>query len=203
MPGPGSARVVLHWLPLGAGGPAVVRGSGRLYERLAALRRRRRPLALYHAALEVTVDGVRHVVEMAPAWQRRDVARGVAVTGPVGLRGLGHLRAFRYEVRCWPDGVIPDLAAAVGGPRVLATDDVRAARLLALVPEVPARTWGRDALGSGDMWNSNSVVAWLLATSGHDAGVAPPAGGRAPGWAAGLATARGSVQVCPDRDLRH
>jgi hypothetical protein len=189
MPGTGSPRVVLHWLPLGAGGPAVVRVSGGLYERLVALRRRRRPLALYHAALEVTVDGVRHVVEMAPAWQRRDVERGVAVTGPVGLRALGRLRGFRYEVRCWPDGVIPDLAAAVGGPRVLATDDVRAARLLALVPEVPAGTWGRDAAGTGDMWNSNSVVAWLLAASGHDAGVAPPAGGRAPGWAAGLATA--------------
>jgi len=37
------------------------------------------------------------------------------------------------------------------------------------------------------MWNSNSVIAWILAASGVDAAaVQPPAGGRAPGWEAGL-----------------
>jgi hypothetical protein len=51
--------------------------------------------------------------------------------------------------------------------------------------------WGRDELGTGEMWNSNSVIAWLLARSGlpTDA-IRPPAGGRAPGWEAGLVTAR-------------
>jgi hypothetical protein len=41
------------------------------------------------------------------------------------------------------------------------------------------------------MWNSNSVVGWVLAQSGlpTDA-IRPPAGGRAPGWQAGLITAR-------------
>jgi hypothetical protein len=41
------------------------------------------------------------------------------------------------------------------------------------------------------MWNSNSVIAWLLARSGIDTeSVRPPAGGRAPGWQAGLEVAR-------------
>jgi hypothetical protein len=37
------------------------------------------------------------------------------------------------------------------------------------------------------MWNSNSVVSWLLARSDlRPERMAPPAGGRAPGWAAGI-----------------
>jgi hypothetical protein len=40
------------------------------------------------------------------------------------------------------------------------------------------------------MWNSNSVIAWLLARSGLPVStIKPPAGGRAPGWQAGLVTA--------------
>jgi hypothetical protein len=40
------------------------------------------------------------------------------------------------------------------------------------------------------MWNSNSLVAWLLASTGDGVdGVHPPSGGRAPGWQAGLALA--------------
>jgi len=48
-------------------------------------------------------------------------------------------------------------------------------------------TWGRDELGAGDMWNSNSLVSWALARTGHDMNVIrPPINGRAPGWKAGL-----------------
>jgi hypothetical protein len=51
--------------------------------------------------------------------------------------------------------------------------------------------WGRDELDAGEMWNSNSVVSWLLARSGFDVNsIRPPAGGRAPGWQAGLIVAR-------------
>jgi hypothetical protein len=40
------------------------------------------------------------------------------------------------------------------------------------------------------MWNSNSVIAWVIARSGIDAGsIKPPSGGRAPGWHAGLVLA--------------
>jgi hypothetical protein len=41
------------------------------------------------------------------------------------------------------------------------------------------------------MWNSNSVISWLIARSGLDIdSIEPPAGGRAPGWRAGLVVAR-------------
>ena len=63
--------------------------------------------------------------------------------------------------------------------------------LLALASSVPTPVWGRDQLHAGEMWNSNSVVAWLIASSGLDAAkIRPPRGGRAPGWDAGLVVAR-------------
>jgi hypothetical protein len=180
--------VDLYWLPLGAGGRVVPR-CGRAYERLAAHRGHRRAQPLFHSALEVTRDGRRYVVEMAPVWGLPERDRGVVREGPVGLRPLGALRLFRYEVRCWPGGRIPDRDWTVGGPQRLGGADV-AARMHELVPEVPALIWGRDELGVGDMWNSNSLVSWLLASSGVDlTDVAPPLGGRAPGWSAGLALA--------------
>jgi hypothetical protein len=37
------------------------------------------------------------------------------------------------------------------------------------------------------MWNSNSVISWLISSAGLDVGgIQPPSGGRAPGWQAGL-----------------
>ena len=85
-----------------------------------------------------------------------------------GARGAGRFRLFRYELRRWCDGVIPDVAEAVESPRRLTSDLDRAHRLLALVPEVPTAVWGRDEFGAGEMWNSNSVVSWLIARSGLD-----------------------------------
>jgi len=50
------------------------------------------------------------------------------------------------------------------------------------------------------MWNSNSVAAWLLACSGHDArGMQPPNGLRAPGWRAGLELASRLRATAKDR----
>jgi hypothetical protein len=184
--------VDLYWIPLGAGaGGALVRWSGRTYEAAAALLARRPRSALYHSALEVSVTGSTTVVEMAPVWITRG-DRGVVAEGPVGARWLGRWRVFRYEVRCWRDGSIPDLLDAVGGP-VSITDDPQIARtMLTLVPHVPVHTWGRDDLGANDMWNSNSLVSWLLARAGLDtspASVRMPTGGRAPGWDAGVVAA--------------
>jgi hypothetical protein len=179
------SRVDLYWLPLGAGGH-VVRWNGRAYEAWAARRARRPRQALFHSALDVTAGGERHVIEMAPTWSGPR-EHGAVSTGPVGLVWLGRSRWFTYDVRCWRDGVIPDLAEAVASPRRLSEDGRRARRLLQLTAWVPSLTWGRDELGTGDMWNSNSIVAWLLVRSGHDvSAVAPPGNGRAPGWAAGL-----------------
>jgi hypothetical protein len=126
---------------------------------------------------------------MAPVWVTRG-DRGVVAEGPVGAHVLGRSRLFRYEIRCWRNGSIPDLAAAVDGPVELTNDPDAARELLALVPDFPTCTWGRDELGTGDMWNSNSLVSWLLSRSGLDtANVGMPRGGRAPGWQAGLVAA--------------
>jgi hypothetical protein len=184
------AYVDLYWLPLGAGGH-FVRLNGRLYEALAARLARRARRDLYHSALEVGVDADRYVIEMAPVWSERSKNRGSVVEGAVGSAFLGRSRAFRYEVRRWLGGRIPDVDEAVDSPRRLSTEPATAQAVLALVPAVPAPVWGRDELRAGEMWNSNSVISWLLTRAAIDiAELAPPPGGRAPGWAAGVAVAR-------------
>lgn len=182
--------VLLCWIPLGAGGPGVVRASGRAYEALAALRDRRRPRALVHAALLVRPSaGPEVAVEVTPVWGQPPVDRGVVATGPVGARALGRSRLFRYEVRCWSGGAVPDLAWSLARRRV-STDPRVAERLLAAAPGVPARTWGGRAPGDRDMWTSNSVVAWLLGAAGLDpVPLGPPPRCRAPGWDAGVRAA--------------
>jgi hypothetical protein len=183
------SRVDLYWLPLGAGG-TFVRWNGRVYEAAAARRQHRRARPLFHTALEVHLDGQRYVIEMAPVWNLRVRERGVVAEGPVGSPRLGRFRAFRYEVRCWAGGAIPDVGAAVGSPVRICDEAAVAGQLLTLAPAVPTLTWGRDELGTGDMWNSNSLSAWLLARTGTDmATLSPPHDGRAPGWPAGLALA--------------
>jgi hypothetical protein len=182
--------VDLYWIPLGAGaGGAVVRWSGRLYETVAAPLARRPRCDLYHSALAVRGRGDTATIEMAPVWTKRG-DRGVVAEGPVGARFLGRSRLFRYEVRCWPGGSIPDLAAAVGGPLRVSSDPDVARSIIAAVPEFPTHIWGRDELGAGDMWNSNSLVSWLLARAGVETSdIGAPPGGRAPGWDAGLVAA--------------
>src|SRR5207248_6086002 len=135
--------------------------------------------------------------ERAPIRAGDEADRGVVAEGTVGSRWVGRLRIFRYEVRRWRGGVIPDVAEAVESPQRLSDDPQRARRLLALVPTVPTPVWGRDELRAGEMWNSNSIIAWLVACAGLDAhAVVPPTGGRAPGWNAGLLVARrGEVQT--------
>jgi hypothetical protein len=101
------------------------------------------------------------------------------------------MRVVRYELRCWRDGVIPDVEEAVDSPQRLTGELAIARRVLDLMPLVPTPVWGRDQLRTGEMWNSNSVIAWLLECAGLDAGShRPPAGGRAPGWDAGVVVAR-------------
>jgi hypothetical protein len=117
--------------------------------------------------------------------------RGVLAEGPVGTRWAVRFRIFRYEIRRWRDGQIPDVNEAVDSPRRLTDEQTRAQRVLDLVPRVPTPVWGRDELKTGDMWNSNSVTAWLIARSAMDTGsIHPPPGGRAPGWQAGVVVAQ-------------
>jgi hypothetical protein len=177
--------VDLYWLPLGAGGH-VVRINGRIYERLESWVQRRPPLDLYHSALEARVGEDRYTIEMTPIPDNNGLSRGVVVEGPVGSRQLARFRVFRYEVRRWREGTIPDAGYAVASPQRVADDEEGARRLLDLVPAVPPLVWGRDEIGAGEMWNSNSIISWLLAASDLLTDrVSLPAGGRAPGWDAG------------------
>jgi hypothetical protein len=181
--------VDLYWLPLGAGG-RFVRWNGRIFEAVAARLQHRCRSDLYHSALEVHLAGDRYVIEQAPVWNMREADRGVVCEGPVGSPWLGRWRLFRYEVRRWRNGVIPDRDEAVDSPRRVSADAGRAQRVLDLGAAFPTATWGRDEQRTGEMWNSNSLIAWLLARSGHDTdAITPPAHGRAPGWHAGLSVA--------------
>jgi hypothetical protein len=185
-----TAAVDLYWIPLGAGGHSV-RFNGRVFEAAQAATQHRRRRDLYHAALVVDCDDGRYTIELAPSPDADEASRGVVATGTVGSRHIGWLRLFRYEVRCWRGGSIPDLGAAVGVPRRLTSDPLAAHLMLDLVPAVPTPVWGRDELHAGEMWNSNSTTAWLIATAGLSTEhIRPPPHGRAPGWHAGLEVAR-------------
>jgi hypothetical protein len=199
-----SARgaVDLYWIPLGAGAH-VVKASGALFEAAAAFFHGRARADLYHSALQVAVPEGRFVVEQAPVVNRLGDERGVVAEGPVGMRWAGRLRVFRYEVRRWCGGEIPDVAQAVASPVRLAADGGVARRVLDVVPEVPTPVWGRDELRAGEMWNSNSVISWVLSRAGIDLrAVTPPAGGRAPGWDAGLRVAARSRTPAADAEPR-
>ena len=178
--------VDLYWLPLGAGGHSV-RFNGCVYEALVAAVQRRRRCDLYHSALEVRVPSGRYVIEMTPVVGRGAGDHGAVAGGAVGSRLLGWTDLFRYEIRCWREGQIPDVAEAVESPRVLSTDPAFGQRILELAPQVPTPTWGRDELKTGDMWHSNSLISWLLVSAGIEIDqVRLPVGGRAPGWDAGI-----------------
>jgi hypothetical protein len=193
-----AAAVDLYWLPLGAGGH-FVRLNGRLYEALAARLQRRPTFDLYHSALQVEIPEGTYVIEQAPVhdWSGKD--RGVVAEGAVGAGWAGRFRIFRYEIRLWRGGNIPDVAEAVDSPRRLTNDEARARRVLDVVRQIPTPVWGRDELATGEMWNSNSVISWTLARSGIDTEpIQPPTHGRAPGWQAGLVVAHR-----PDKAAAH
>ena len=185
--------VDLYWLPLGAGGHSV-RLNGRIFEAVVARREKRPTKDVYHSALAVRVAEGEFVIEMAPIPDGSGTLRGVVAEGAVGSRWARPLRIFRYENRRWREGVIPDVEEAVDSPRRLTDDPALAQRLLDLVPEVPTPVWGRDELHAGEMWNSNSLISWLIVRSGLSVEtVHAPAGGRAPGWRAGVVVARRSA----------
>ena len=186
---PTRAGVDLYWLPLGAGGHSV-RLNGKVFEAVVARLERRDRCDLYHSALEVRVPEGRFVIEQAPVWRERE-ERGVVSEGAVGVEALGRFPLFRYEVRRWREGSIPDLDEAVESPHRLSDAADCARRLLELVPQVPTPVWGRDELRAGEMWNSNSTISWLVTRSELDVESIPlPRGGRAPGWQAGIVVAR-------------
>jgi hypothetical protein len=198
----GRVGIELYWLPLGAGGN-FVRLNGRIYDTIKARLDRRPVCDLYHSGLEIFVPEGRYVIEMTPVVDGRGSERGVVAEGPVGARWAGRFRMFRYELRRWRDGVIPDITEAVDSPRRLSSDLRDARRLLELAPQMPMLVWGRDELRAGEMWNSNSMISWLIARTGLDVdSIKPPAGGRAPGWNAGVVVAARKSALSPRLALR-
>lgn len=186
--------VDLYWLPLGAGGRSV-RVNGQLFEAVASLVGRRERRDLYHSALQVFVPEGRFVIEQAPAAGHGD-DRGVVARGAVGTGAFARLWPIRYEIRRWREGAIPDVVEAVESPIRLSDDPRLARRVLDLVARVPTPVWGRDELGAGEMWNSNSVISWLLTQAGMDVeSILLPLNGRAPGWHAGIVVARRGLQT--------
>ena len=183
------SSIDLYWLPLGAAG-RFVRLNGRVFEAVIARHEHRVVEDLYHAALEVRDGSSRFVIEMGQVWNNDVADRGVIREGPVGAKWLGRFRLFRYEVRLWRGGIIPEVAKAVESPQRISNDKSQVVQLLNVILSVPPLTWGRDELHANDMWNSNSLIAWLLASIGKDmATIRPPLHGRAPGWKAGLCLA--------------
>jgi hypothetical protein len=174
--------------------------SGKLYEAIKAFLGRRPRCALYHTALEIGVPDGRFVIESAPIRDSEGRERGVVAEGSVGTSWAGRFRLFRYEIRRWRGGSIPDANEAVSSPVRVANELARAQLVLDLVPSVPTPVWGRDELRTGEMWNSNSLISWLLVRAGVDTeDLRPPPGGRAPGWDAGLLVARREMAPGPSR----
>jgi hypothetical protein len=185
-----STAALLYWIPLGAGGHSV-RFNGVVYEAISAIVQRRPRSDIYHCALELRLPSGAYTVEMTPVPNRPRWERGVVAEGPVGTRWAGRLRLFRYEIRCWHDGIIPDLQYAIGGPIRLTDDAFAAQQILDVLPSVPTLTWGRDESRVGDMWSCNSIIAWALTRAGLNVEEIPmPFRGRAPGWHAGIAVAK-------------
>jgi hypothetical protein len=187
------SQLDLYWIPLGAG-QQVVRTSGAIYEACAAALQRRPRSPLYHSALVARVSEGSYFMEMTPVAKGQPSShRGVVGEGAVGSPWLGRFAMFRYELRRWLDGAIPDLSHAVDSPVHVSVDETRIRRVLALMPLVPRPVWGRDELHAGEMWNSNSVISWMLSQAGLvDVAGHPPRHGRAPGWDAGVVVARRS-----------
>jgi hypothetical protein len=168
-----------------------VRFNGIVYEAISAWFQHRPRLEIYHSALEVELASTRYSIEMTPVPNRRGCERGVVACGAVGTQHAGRFRIFRYEVRRWRNGIIPDLAFAVDSPIRLSDDPEVARRLLALLPSVPTPTWGRDELHAGEMWSCNSIISWTITAAGVDTeAIALPPKACAPGWDAGIAIAR-------------
>jgi hypothetical protein len=145
-----TSAVDLYWLPLGAGGH-FVRLNGRVYESITARLQRRPRRDLYHSALQVELAEATYVIEQTPVPDLSGEGRGVVAEGPVGARWAGRFRIFRYEIRLWRGGHIPDVAEAVDSPRTLSTDENRARGVLDAVPQVPTLVWGRDARNRRDV----------------------------------------------------
>lgn len=183
----GCCSLDLYWLPVGAGTSRPQQWSLRLWEAIEAARARRPRAKLLHCALKFTTASRGPLtLELTPAFIKSAIPP--VATGPVGVRGAERFAIFRYALRCVPGATLPDEEWAIDSPIRLSEDCASIERVLMLAREVPRYVWGRRAPGTTEMWTSDSVISWLLVCAGIGlSGVAPPIGGRAPGWLAGIA----------------
>jgi hypothetical protein len=171
-------------------GAFVHRWSGRVFEGLAARYEHRETCDLYHAALEVRLDGDRFVIEMAPAWGSNQSDRRVVAEAPSACRGSVALGTSDTRYAAGATVSFPICPRLSQARDASAPIELRRRQLLDLVPAFRTVTWGRDELRTGEMWNSNSLISWLLHRTGHDSDrLNPPERGRAPGWSAGVVVA--------------
>ncbi len=178
----------LYWLPVGAG-THFQKASLVLYERVAATLGRRPRGALYHTALKFALDGRAYTLELMPVPAPQGIPS--LMTGPVGVRGADRIRILRYQLLRTEQATLPDEQWAVDSPDRLPTTAATIGAMMELAPAVPAHTWGRRVVGTSEMWTSNSAISWLLTRVGVSAEAIPvPAGGRAPGWHAGIQAAK-------------
>ena len=89
------------------------------------------------------------MIEQAPVHDRGGQERGVVAEGAVGARWAANFRTFRYEIRVWRGGHIPDVVEGVDGPRRLSDQEQLARYWLEVVQKVPTPVWGGDELGRG------------------------------------------------------
>ena len=144
------------------------------------------------------------MIEQTPVRDLSGEQRGVVAEGAVGARWAGRFRIFRYEIRVWRGGHIPDVAEAVDSPRRLTSEASRPAR-------ARSRSRGADpGLGSRRVRHGRDVELELRDRVGdraqrHRRRVDPAAaGGRAPGWQAGVVVAsrteaEGTAAANPER----
>lgn len=183
-----SIGIDLFWIPLGAGGNFVPL-NGRVYEAIEAALQRRPRYDLYHSGLVVVVPDGRYTIEQTPARPHGE-KRGVVGIGPIGGHWIAHWHLFRYELRRWRDGVIPDIGEAVDSPQRLSSDPAVAKRLLDLLPEVPflcGAATSSAAVTCGT--RTRKLPGCLPARALMSIPSSRPPGGRAPGWHAGLVAA--------------
>src|SRR4029453_3694626 len=118
-----------------------------------------------------------------------------------GLRRWLHacsVAAYSYSVRprCSCRTPVPDLSGERRG--VVAEGAVGAS----WAPPFRLPRYEIRLLHTGEIWNSNSVIAWALARSGFDAAaILPPEGVREPGWRARVLVA--DRPTCPGPKLRY
>ena len=186
------ASVDLYWLPLGAGGHSV-RLNGRVYESWwPRMPRGGRPSTSTTPRSWFACPAGRFVIEQAPVRDGNGRERGVVSEGPVASRWAGRWRIFRYEVRLLARRL--DTGRRRGGRQPAATNE----RSSCGTPAARARAAGADAdvgtrrvLRGGDVELELAESPGSLSAAGSRlASIRPPAGGRAPGWNAGVTVAR-------------